>query len=61
VAYQKKEPREQDWEFYNLRKDPAETTGLAASNPDKVLELYRRFLAHRARDHKQPNFPDGGE
>ncbi len=34
---------ESDWELYDLRADPTETTDLAARHPEKVVELAARF------------------
>ena len=35
-----------------------EATDVATSHPDIVEELHHRFLAQRAKDHKQHNFPN---
>ena len=58
VYYGKNEPSEQDWELYHLAEDRAEKADVASANPDKVRELHQRFLAHRAKDIKEHNFPD---
>lgn len=35
-----------DWQLYNLREDPRESTNLAKSNPDKLKELMTDWLAY---------------
>ena len=42
---------ESDWELYDVRADPTETTDLAARHPEKVVELAARFAA-AARDNQ---------
>ena len=32
-----------DFEFYNIEADPAEKTNMAASNPERVKEIYKEF------------------
>ncbi len=58
VSYQEQEPIAESWQLYNLKNDPAETTDVAAANREIVEKLHERFLVHRAKDHKQHNFPD---
>ncbi|MCA9213509.1 MAG: sulfatase-like hydrolase/transferase, partial [Planctomycetales bacterium] len=38
VTYQKTEPTLSDWQLFNLRNDPAETTDIASGHLDKVAE-----------------------
>lgn len=58
VAYEPRQPKLKSWKLYNLKDDSAETTDVAAANPDIVLQLHERFFAQRSKDRKQHNFPD---
>ena len=39
---------EQPWDLYNIKNDPAETTNLAAENPEKLNELESLFNAWKS-------------
>ena len=52
VHYGKKEPRQTDWELYDLNQDPKESKNLAKKHPDKVKQLHELFLTERAKDRK---------
>ncbi len=58
VSYKNSQPETEDWQLFNLDEDPAETTNVAQMYPDHVTRLHKRFLAHRAKDHLEHNFPD---
>jgi len=61
VRYSKTEPTETMWALYNLANDPKEKTNVAADNPAVVQSLHERFLANRAKDNKEHNFPEWEE
>jgi len=52
VHYGKKEPRQTDWELYDLNQDPKESKNLAQKYPDKIIQLHQLFLTERAKDRK---------
>ena len=52
VHYGKKEPRQTDWELYDLNQDPKESKNLAKKHPDKIIQLHQLFLTERAKDRK---------
>ena len=52
VHYGKKEPRQTDWQLYDLNQDPKESKNLAKKHPDKVKQLHELFLTERAKDRK---------
>ena len=52
VHYGKKEPRQTDWELYDLNQDPKESKNLAKKHPDKIKQLHELFLTERAKDRK---------
>lgn len=58
VHYGTREPTVGGWELYNLAQDPNETTDVSSAQPEIVQSLHDRFLAHRAKDKKEPNLPD---
>jgi len=39
-----------DWQLFDLGRDPMETTDVAAENPEILTTMHRRFLAQRAKD-----------
>lgn len=39
LPYSRENPLPADWELYNLKADPGETTNLAARDPEKLREL----------------------
>lgn len=53
--------QDQPWELYNLAKDPAETTDLAAQNPKMVAELAKLIARNRKPmpDQIEPEMPEG--
>ncbi|MEM9080604.1 MAG: sulfatase-like hydrolase/transferase [Verrucomicrobiota bacterium] len=46
----KGEPKLRDWQLFNLKNDPSETTNLAKTHPHKVQALHQQFLIHRHKD-----------
>ena len=52
VHYGKKEPRQTDWQLYDLNQDPKESKNLAKKHPDKVKQLHELFLTERTKDRK---------
>ena len=52
VQYGKKEPKESDWELYDLGKDARESKNLAKKHPDKIKQLHQLFVTERAKDRK---------
>ncbi|MGB2561170.1 MAG: hypothetical protein ACPIG6_11275, partial [Akkermansiaceae bacterium] len=52
VYYGKKEPRQADWQLYDLNSDTRESNNLAKKHPDKVKQLHELFLKERAKDRK---------
>jgi arylsulfatase A-like enzyme len=52
VHYGKKEPKESDWELYDLGKDARESKNLAKKHPDKIKQLHQLFVTERAKDRK---------
>ncbi len=53
VRYSPKEPRElSDWQLFNLKEDPKETTDTASKHPEIVAKLHHMFLKQRAKDLK---------
>lgn len=53
VRYSPQEPSEpSDWQLFNLKEDPKETTDVAATHPEVVEKLHGMFLNQRALDLK---------
>ncbi len=40
----------EDWQLFNLVRDPEETTDCGAAEPERRAELHRRYLEQRAKD-----------
>ena len=52
VHYGKKEPRQTDWQLYDLNQDPKESKNLAQEYPDKIKQLHELFITERTKDRK---------
>lgn len=52
VHYGKNEPKESDWQLYDLSKDAKESKDLTKKHPDKVKQLHQLFVNERAKDRK---------
>lgn len=57
VKYGIEEPvKPEDWELYNLRKDPQEETDVSTDYPEVREKLHNAFLSQRAKDKKTVTF-----
>jgi len=52
VHYGNNEPRQSDWQLYDLSTDAKESKNLANKHPDKVKQLHQLFVTERAKDRK---------
>lgn len=52
VKYGRGEPKQEDWQLFNLANDPEEKKNVAADNPERVKVLHERFLVQRSKDLK---------
>lgn len=53
VRYSTEEPlKPSDWQLFNLKDDPKESTDLASRQPEMLEKLHAMFLKQRARDLK---------
>jgi len=52
VKYGRGEPERDQWQLFNLAKDPEEKKNVAADHPDLVTKMHARFLLQRSRDSK---------
>jgi arylsulfatase A-like enzyme len=50
VKYGIQEPKENEWQLYNLKQDPKEKTNVASKSPKMVSKLHALFLEQRAKD-----------
>ncbi len=51
VRYNRGEPSgPQDWQLFNIERDPLEKSNVAEQHPDVVADLHQRFLRQRAKD-----------
>ncbi|WP_283433100.1 sulfatase family protein [Neorhodopirellula lusitana] len=54
VKYGRGEPKLNQWQLFNLEKDPIETDDLAGEHPEIVSMMHQRFLAQRHKDVQSP-------
>ena len=52
VKYGRGEPKQEDWQLFNLANDPEEKKNVAADDPERVKVLHERFLVQRSKDLK---------
>ena len=52
VQYGRGEPKQEDWQLFNLANDQEEKKNVAADNPERVKELHERFLVQLSKDLK---------
>jgi arylsulfatase A-like enzyme len=50
VKYGIQEPKENEWQLYNLKQDPKEKTNVASKYPKMVSKLHALFLKQRGKD-----------